>query len=132
MCPARRIFRRCPSVVANYPPKEPIGAWPRKVVNANLLKDMVGPCGFEPQTSTVSIDLPQHACISSSPVEQSPEEGESGETIDLLLLPKHLRVGFAVGIKVLMFTALPSGFQFGPGDIPIRPAFLQHGTQVLP
>jgi hypothetical protein len=33
---------------------EPIGAWLRKVVDANLLKDMVGPCGLEPQTSTVS------------------------------------------------------------------------------
>jgi hypothetical protein len=87
---------------------EPIGAWPRKPVEANSLKEMVGPCGLEPHTSTVS------------------------KTIDLLLLPKHLRVGFAVGVKVLMFTAFPSGFQFGPGDIPIRPAFLQHGTQVLP
>ena len=33
---------------------EPIGAWPRKVVDAKSLKDMVGPCGLEPQTSTVS------------------------------------------------------------------------------
>ena len=31
-----------------------------------------------------------------------------------------------------MFTAFPSGFQFGPGDIPIGTAFLEHGTQVLP
>ena len=30
-----------------------------------------------------------------------------------------------------MFTPFPSGFQFGPSDIPIRTAFLQHGTQVL-
>jgi len=36
---------------------EPIGALARKVVDANLLKDMVGPCGLEPQTSTVSIDF---------------------------------------------------------------------------
>ncbi len=33
---------------------EPIGALPREVVDANSLKDMVGPCGLEPQTSTVS------------------------------------------------------------------------------
>ena len=33
---------------------EPIGAWSRKVVVANSLKNMVGPCGLEPQTSTVS------------------------------------------------------------------------------
>src|SRR4029077_5424977 len=50
----------------------------------------------------------------------------------LLLFPKHLPVGFAVGIKAIMFTPFPSGFQFGPSDIPIRTAFLQHGTQVLP
>src|SRR6202790_4668316 len=51
---------------------------------------------------------------------------------ELLLLPKHLSVGLAVGIKALMLTAFPSGFQFRPSDIPIRTAFLQHGTQVLP
>jgi hypothetical protein len=32
-----------------------------------------------------------------------------------------------------MFTAFPNGFhKFGSGEIPIRTAFLQHGTQVLP
>src|SRR5205807_1731963 len=56
----------------------------------------------------------------------------SGETIVLLLLPKHLPVGLAVGIKAIMFTPFPSGFQFGPSNVPIRTAFLQHGTQVLP
>jgi hypothetical protein len=34
---------------------EPTGAWPRNVVDANSLKNMVGLCGLEPQTSTVSI-----------------------------------------------------------------------------
>src|SRR5713101_5183988 len=33
---------------------EPLGALPREVGDANSLKDMVGPCGLEPQTSTVS------------------------------------------------------------------------------
>src|SRR6266853_2736842 len=56
---------------------EPFGALPSEVVRVNSLKDMVGPCGLEPQTSTVSIDLPQHAGISSSPVRQSPEEEAS-------------------------------------------------------
>src|SRR5580693_7712349 len=50
----------------------------------------------------------------------------------LLLLPKHLRVGLAIGIKAIMFTASPSGFQFGPSNVPVRTAFLQHSTQVLP
>ena len=31
-----------------------------------------------------------------------------------------------------MFTLFPSGFQFGPGDVPVRTAFPQHSTQVLP
>jgi hypothetical protein len=50
----------------------------------------------------------------------------------LLLLPKYLSVGFAVWIKVLMFTAFPSGFHFGPTNIPIRAEFVEHGAQVLP
>ncbi len=33
---------------------EPFGALPSEVADANSLKDMVGPCGLEPQTSTVS------------------------------------------------------------------------------
>ena len=33
---------------------EPFGALPSDVVDANSLKDMVGPWGLEPQTSTVS------------------------------------------------------------------------------
>ena len=33
---------------------EPFGALPSEVVSANPLKDMVGPWGLEPQTSTVS------------------------------------------------------------------------------
>src|SRR6266481_4445708 len=31
-----------------------------------------------------------------------------------------------------MFTPFPSGFQFGSGDVPVRTAFPQHNTQVLP
>jgi hypothetical protein len=41
---------------------EPIGALRRDVLDANPLKDMVGPCGLEPQTSTVSTrGLPKYA-----------------------------------------------------------------------
>src|ERR1700674_1491575 len=50
----------------------------------------------------------------------------------LLLLPKHLPVGLAIGIKAIMFTPFPSGLQFGTGDVPVRTAFPQHSTQVLP
>src|SRR6202049_3281586 len=50
----------------------------------------------------------------------------------LLLLPKHLPVGLAIGIKAIMFTPFPSSFQFGPSNVPVRTAFLQHSTQVLP
>jgi hypothetical protein len=34
---------------------EPFGGLPARVVDANLLKDMIGPWGLEPQTSTLSI-----------------------------------------------------------------------------
>src|SRR3989442_1565331 len=34
--------------------------------------------------------------------------------------------------KAVMFTLLPSGFQFGPGDVPVKTALPQHSTQVLP
>src|SRR5438445_11869399 len=45
---------------------------------------------------------------------------------------KDLRQGLVIGIKAVMFTLLPSGFQFGLGDVPVRTAFPQHSTQVLP
>src|SRR6266850_307326 len=47
-------------------------------------------------------------------------------------VPKDLRQGLVIGIKAVMFTLLPSGFQFGPGDVPVRTALPQHSTQVLP
>ncbi len=51
----------------------------------------------------------------------------------LLLLAKHLPVGLAaIGIKAITLTLFPSGFQLRPTDVPVRPAFLQHSTQVLP
>ena len=31
-----------------------------------------------------------------------------------------------------MLTLLPGGFQFGPSDVPVQTAFLQHRAQVLP
>jgi hypothetical protein len=56
----------------------------------------------------------------------------SGAQCRLRLLPKHLPVAFAVGIKAIMFTPFPSGFQLGPSDVPVRTAFPQYSTQVLP
>ena len=52
--------------------------------------------------------------------------------IALLLLTKQLPVGLAIGIKAITFTPFPSGFQFGPSDVPIRSTFLRHVAQVLP
>jgi hypothetical protein len=54
------------------------------------------------------------------------------ETCRLLLLPKDLPVGLAIGIEAIVFTPFPSGCQFGPSDIPVRRAFPQYRTQVLP
>src|SRR5229473_3087687 len=68
-----------------------------------------------------------------SPPDQNDSAEKRGEPFrHLFLLPKHLSVGLAVGIKAIMFTPFPSRFQFGSGDVPVRTAFLQHGTQVLP
>src|SRR5258707_11114865 len=50
----------------------------------------------------------------------------------LLLFPKHLSVGLAIRIKAITFAPFPGGFQFGPGDVPVRTAFPQYSTQVLP
>jgi len=52
--------------------------------------------------------------------------------IALLLRTKHLPLGLAIGIKAITFTPFPSGFHFGPRDVPIRSTFLRHVTQVLP
>src|SRR5712692_7125640 len=68
-----------------------------------------------------------------SPPDQNDSAEKQGEPFrHLFLLPKHLPVGLAIGIKAIMFTPFPSGFQFGPTDLPVRTAFLQHSTQVLP
>src|SRR6266478_3658455 len=68
-----------------------------------------------------------------SPPDQIDSAEQQGEPYRrLLLLPKHLPVGLAVGIKAIMFTPFPSGFQFGRGDVPVRTALSQHSTQVLP
>src|ERR1700730_11369615 len=50
----------------------------------------------------------------------------------LLLLPKHLPVGLAIGIKAPVFASLPLGFEFGCRDVPVRTAFFQYSAQVLP
>src|ERR1700686_2362427 len=47
-------------------------------------------------------------------------------------VPKHLRDCLVIGIETVTFTPFPSGFQFWAGDVPVRTAFPQHGTQVLP
>ena len=50
----------------------------------------------------------------------------------LLLLPKHLPVGLPIGIKPITFTPFPLSFQFRSRDVPVRTAFLQYSTQILP
>ena len=52
--------------------------------------------------------------------------------VALLLRTKRMPVGLAIRIKTITFTPFPSGFQFGPSDIPIRSTFLRHVAQVLP
>src|SRR5262249_31916582 len=48
----------------------------------------------------------------------------------LILFPDSLGVGFAVRIKAFLAALFPCRFQFGCCDVPVRSAFLGHGTQV--
>ena len=50
----KRCVADCEYALSAASLMEPFGALPLEVVDANPLKDMVGPWGLEPQTSTVS------------------------------------------------------------------------------
>jgi hypothetical protein len=57
-----RKFRKLTLWLRTASLMEPFGALASEVVEANSLKNMVGPCGLEPQTSTVSTrGLPKFA-----------------------------------------------------------------------
>ena len=49
----------------------------------------------------------------------------------LVLFSDSLGVGFAVGIEEFLAALLPRRLEFGRCDVPVRTAFLGHGTQVL-
>src|SRR5882724_7228475 len=70
---------------------------------------------------------------SVKPVRPKNDSADSTEPYRrLLLLPKHLPVGLPIGIKAITLTLFPSGFQLRRSNVPVRTAFLQHSTQVLP
>ena len=50
----------------------------------------------------------------------------------LVLFTECLRVRFAVRIKEFLAALLPSGSEFRSGDVPVRPAFPDNRSQVLP
>src|SRR5215467_3889367 len=50
----------------------------------------------------------------------------------LVLFAKSLYVRFAVRIEEFLAALLPRRLEFGRCDVPVRPAFLGNGTQVLP
>src|SRR5437868_9889580 len=58
------------------------------------------------------------------------ERVADGDT-SLILFAESLNVGFAVRIEEFLSALLPSRFELGRCDIPVRPAFLDNGTQVL-
>src|SRR5215213_469188 len=49
----------------------------------------------------------------------------------LILLAEGLDVCFAVRVEEFLAALLPRRFEFGRCDVPVRPAFPGHGTQVL-
>src|SRR5882724_4207581 len=73
----------------------------------------------------------QHSVKTARP-KNDPADGTGEPCRRLVLLPKHLPVGLAIGIKAALFTPFPSGFQFGLSNVPVRTAFLQRSAQVLP
>src|SRR5437868_8785255 len=58
------------------------------------------------------------------------ERVADGDTL-LILFTESLDVGFAVRIEEFLSALLPGRFEFGRCDVPVRPAFLGNGTQVL-
>ena len=46
----------------------------------------------------------------------------------LILFTDRLGIGFAVGVEEFLAALLPSGFQFGRGDVPVRAAFPGNGA----
>ena len=46
----------------------------------------------------------------------------------LILFTKSLNVGFAIRVEEVLAALLPGRFEFGCGDVPIRPTFLGNGT----
>src|ERR1700676_3280950 len=49
----------------------------------------------------------------------------------LILFTETLNARFAVRIEEFLTALLPRRFEFGRCDVPVRPAFLGNGTQVL-
>lgn len=49
----------------------------------------------------------------------------------LVLFAESLGIGFAIRIEEFLASLLPRRFEFERCDIPVRPAFLGNGTQVL-
>jgi hypothetical protein len=49
----------------------------------------------------------------------------------LVLFAESLQVRFAVRVEKVFAALLPPLFEFGLGDVPVRPAFFGHGAQVL-
>jgi hypothetical protein len=49
----------------------------------------------------------------------------------LILFSESLDIRLAVRIEEFLAALLPRRFQFGRRDVPVRPAFLGNGTQVL-
>src|SRR5580765_4186083 len=87
--------------------------------------------GVAATTSPTASPSPTHAMTQAMFRDERARTGSDICRRRLLLFPKHLRVGLAVGIKAPAFAIFPSGFQFGRRDVPIRTAFPECDTQVL-
>jgi hypothetical protein len=59
---------------------------------------------------------------------ESPLAAQPTRTPLLVLFTDRLRVRFTIGIEKLLAALLPRRLEFGRCDVPVRPAFLGHGT----
>src|ERR1700710_2284291 len=57
--------------------------------------------------------------------------GGSRSPAILVLFADGLKIGLAVRIERILVARLPGSFEFGRGDVPVRPAFPADRTQVL-
>jgi hypothetical protein len=77
------------------------------------------------KTAFLEIGLLSRSCLANGVI-----DNEHDKRL-LILFTESLDIGLAVRIEKFLAALLPRRFEFGGCDVPVRPAFLGNGTQVL-